>query len=198
MSEAGFRHNASFPKSPRAKTKELLVQEAGEELLVYNLGSDKAICLNHTAALVWQACDGESDVSQIAKKLEKELDSPVDEDVVWLALDQLGKEDLLLGNGLPGRFDGLSRREVFKKIGLAATVALPVISSIVAPTAAHAQTCVNPGGALPGQPGSSCFSSSTPQCQGICNNSCCSGSGTLSPPGGPCNLSVVGCTCTCN
>jgi hypothetical protein len=67
----------------------------------------------------------------------------VPEEVVWLALDQLKKENLLENGGeIPTKFSGMSRREVIRKVGLATAIALPVIAGLVAPTAAQAQSII--------------------------------------------------------
>ena len=49
---------------PRARQDELVVEELSDETLVYDLKRHKANCLNRTAALVWQDCDGQTSVSQ--------------------------------------------------------------------------------------------------------------------------------------
>ncbi|HXG65035.1 MAG TPA: PqqD family protein [Blastocatellia bacterium] len=124
---------------PHARKEGLIVQELADEVLVYDLERHKAHCLNRTAAWIWKQCDGQTTVGQIARRLEQETGRPVDEDVVWLGLEQLGKARLL-----PQRVtrDGnkVTRRDVMKKVGIAAAVGLPVITSIVAPTAAQAAT----------------------------------------------------------
>ncbi len=43
---------------PVARHKNLIVKELPDETLIYDLDSDKAHCLNQTAALVWKNCDG--------------------------------------------------------------------------------------------------------------------------------------------
>ena len=59
------------------------------------------------------------------------------EDLIWLAIDQLN-ENNLLAEEIKANFNGQTRREVIKKIGLAAVIALPIVASLVAPTAALA------------------------------------------------------------
>lgn len=128
---------------PLARKEDLVIQEVGGEILVYDLRTNKAICLNQTSALVWQNCDGKKDAMEIAKNIEKELGSNVSEDFVWFALKQLDKEKLVENdNSFESKFKGLSRREVIKKIGLASMIALPIVSSLVAPSAAMAQSAV--------------------------------------------------------
>jgi hypothetical protein len=150
---------------PEARRHGLVVQELSGEVLVYDRERDKAHCLNSTAALVWQYCDGKTPVSQIARAIEAEINAPVDEDIIWLGVEQLSKTHLLSERAtLPTHKTGLSRREVMKRIGLAAAVALPVVTSILAPTAAQAANCLPSGGAC---------TTSAQCCSGICNVTTC-------------------------
>ena len=130
------------PNNPMARQTGLVVQDMPDEVLVYDLDSNKAHCLNQSAAMVWKSCDGTNSVADIVRQ----FDGKVTEDFVWLAIDQLG-ENGLLANEIPPRFKGQSRRQVLKTIGLASMVALPVIASIVAPSNALGAVncrCVGP------------------------------------------------------
>jgi hypothetical protein len=131
---------------PLARTDALVVKELQGEVLVYDLKRDKAHCLNPTAAAVWKRCDGKLQVGEMARLLESEFSAPVDVEVVRLALRQLDKFHLLEERGIimPARH-GLSRREVVRRIGVAA-ILLPTIISISAPMA-QAQASCRPGGA---------------------------------------------------
>ena len=124
---------------PLGRKTDIVVQEMNGEVLIYDLKDNKAFCLNETSALVWQMCDGEKSVSAISNDLSKKLKSPINEDLIWLAIDQLKKENLIAnGEELPNNFEGMNRRDVIKKVGLASMIALPVISGLVAPTAINA------------------------------------------------------------
>lgn len=120
------------PNNPIARQNGLVVQEMPDEVLVYDLDTNKAHCLNGSAALVWKSCDGSNSVADIVKSFESNGGGKVTEDFVWLAIDQLNENNLLEGKVAP-RFAGQSRRQVLKTIGLASMVALPVIASLVAP-----------------------------------------------------------------
>jgi hypothetical protein len=131
---------------PQSKKQNLVEQELDGELLIYDLERDRALCLNQTSALVWQACDGKRTITEINDLLGKQLDTQTDEDIVWFALDQLSKEKLIEPPvGLHSKFGGMSRRQVIKKIGVGSMIALPVVAGLVAPTAIHAQTLLAPG-----------------------------------------------------
>lgn len=156
-------NNSQFPV---ARKSGLVVQEVPDEVLVYDLNTNKAHCLNQTAALVWKSCDGRNSVADIARIVQTEAGGKVTEDLVWLAIDQLS-ENALLEQELKADFAGKSRREVMKKIGLASMVAVPVIASLVAPqTALAAGSCTctqNSDCTAPGR--STC--PSTTSCNGV-------------------------------
>ncbi len=150
--------------APKARKENLVVQELDGEVLIYDLNTNKAVCLNETSVLVWQACDGIKDVSEIRDLLGKQLKSPVNDDFVWLALDQLKEENLIENTDeLETKFAGVSRREVIRKIGLGSMVALPIVASLIAPLAAHANSrCVT---------GGTCICDNTNGDIGICSTS---------------------------
>lgn len=150
----------SSENRPTARRTDLVERELDGELLIYDMLTAKAHCLNQTSALVYRLCDGNRSVSDIKESISRELKSPVPEDVIWLALDQLRRENLLAdSNKIAGGLKGLTRREVIKKIGLASVIALPLITSIVAPQAATAASCIPTGGACSlANPGACCSS----------------------------------------
>jgi hypothetical protein len=160
--------NSQFPT---ARKSGLVIQEVPNEVLVFDLESNKAHCLNDTAAMVWKSCDGKTSVPEIAKFIGKETGKNVQDDLVWLAIDQL-TENHLLENAIADRFKGETRREVIKKIGLASMIALPVVASLVAPQNALASL--------------SCVCTATAQCAtpplDVCGSpTCCNAAGLCAP-----------------
>lgn len=144
---------------PLARKDGLVINELPEEIVVYDRESHKAHCLNRTAALVWKRCDGRTHPARIARLVEQDLKTPVSEDLVWYALEQLAKDQLLTEKIVPRATTAaaakvpaarLSRRELVRRLGLAAVVALPLITTIVAPTPvqAAASNCVDCNGVL--------------------------------------------------
>ena len=149
---------------PTARKAGLVVQEVPDELLVYDLDTNKAHCLNQSAAMIWRSCDGNNTISEIARLVGAQAGGKVTEDFVWLAIDQLS-ENRLLEKEITVSFEGQSRREAIKKIGLASMVAVPIIASLVAPQSALAAAscaCVNPG---------ACITQTTCPSQSNCNGS---------------------------
>ena len=169
---------------PVGRKADIVIQEFDNEILIYDLTIHKAFSLNETSAIVWQACDGNKTVSEISRQISSRLNSPVTEDFVWLALDGLKKENLIENSReVPTPFEGLSRRAVIRKVGFASMIALPVISSLIAPTAAHAQSGL---GAI----GAACTLDAN------CVSDCCAG-GTCSAAGAIPRGSACTATCQC-
>ena len=127
--------------TPRARQNDLVIQDAANELVVYDKKTDKAYVLNPSAAAVWRACNGKRSVQEIADYLNQT--SPTDAQAVYYALGQL--QDLLEQPAhVPPSFAGMSRRDFLKRAGIVATAAaIPVVVKIVAPTPAHAQSALN-------------------------------------------------------
>jgi len=118
-----------------------LVQELESELLIYDLQTSKAFCLNETSAMVYQLCDGTKTIVEISDLMSRKLKTIVSEDFVRLALNELKKDNLLENSDeLKDFFAGMSRREMVKKVGFASVIALPIISSVIAPSAAMTQS----------------------------------------------------------
>ncbi len=188
---------------PLARAKDLVVQKSDNELLIYDLRRNKAIHLNETSAVVWELCDGKRSVSQISDEMSKRLRTLVSEELVWLAVLQFEK-DRLLENAeiIDGNTDRLSRRELIRKVGFSSVIALPLISSIVAPSAAMAQSACTPDN-------NPCPTVMPPNC---CSNNCVSGiccSGSLgnqspgttnceAPSASPCQLTETIICCSGN
>ena len=80
---------------PKTRTQNVVIQETSDEVLVYDLDKNKAVCLNETSAIIWKLCDGQKSVNEIADEVGKKLKSKVNKDLVLLALDQLKNEGLL-------------------------------------------------------------------------------------------------------
>lgn len=149
---------------PQARKEDLVVRELAGEILVFDKERQKAHCLNQTAAMVWRHCDGRTSVEEIGRQLAKEmLNEVVDERVVWYALAQFKRDHLLeeieVPAGMLGAKTGLNRRTAIRALGLTAIVAVPVVTSMIAPTAAQAATCRAPATAC---------TTSTQCCSGVC------------------------------
>jgi hypothetical protein len=170
--------NRQTQTMPLARRDKLIVSHVADETLVYDRRSSKAHCLNKTAALVWQHCDGRTSVAEITRLLAAECRAPVDEQVVWLALEQLQQSRLLQQpTPRPAGLPRPSRREMMRLSAKVAVVVLPLIVSVVAPTAVAAASAIDP---------SICSQRRQPNCGG----DRCRGGGTCQGAG-----SLLQCQC---
>ena len=136
--------------NPFARSSEIVVQETKDEVLIYDLKRNKAVCLNDTSARIWRMCDGKNTPSDIAKKMSNHFGETINEDFVLLGLNDLAEEGLLDESYVSdSNFAGPSRRGMIRKIGFASVIALPMISSLIAPKASMAQSGA-PAGPLAG------------------------------------------------
>jgi len=138
---------------PLARSTGLIVDNIGDELLVYDSLSNRAHSLNSVGSAVWQACDGTRAPEEIAAHTGLDLAA------VELALDTLEDIELISDH----QRTGISRRTALRRITVGAAglaVALPVIRSITAPSAAMAAyvACVEDG--IPCSANSDCCSTS--------------------------------------
>lgn len=127
---------------PRARL-DCLTREFGDEVLVYDRERNVGHCLNATAAATWKLCDGKKSTSELAKILTRQLSAPVDASVVQLAVEELSRARLLVEPEKPIR--RTSRRDAIRAIGIAGAIALPLVTSLVAPTPARAASCLANG-----------------------------------------------------
>ena len=115
------------------------MQVIGEETLLYDEIHHQAWCLNKTSACIWRLCDGRTTVNEIAIAAASELNAPVTEEIVLLTLAELREKNLLEPETATLLPDSVTRREMMSRAGVAAAALLPVIASILAPSA-HAQS----------------------------------------------------------
>jgi hypothetical protein len=149
-----------------SRTEGLVVTRAGEELLVYDLDRHRAHCLNRAAEIVWGECNGVRTIEEIAERVGKEMHETVNGEWVTFALKQLEEADLLAARrGFGENLKGISRREMVRRLRfLGAVAAVPLVASILAPTAQAAGSCKGPGAAC---------TASVQCCTGVCNVTVC-------------------------
>ena len=122
---------AEFPKQ---RVDDLVVTRTQGDMLVYDERSKGLHTLNAEMATVWEACDGNRSVSQIA------VLTGLDQSLVDHALGKLSHADLLV-RSLPSSGESQSRRRLLKKAAVGVGVAVPTIISITAPAAASIPSC---------------------------------------------------------
>ncbi len=122
---------------PRARSTGLVVRELDREILVFDRQQDKAFCLNEIAGQVWQLSDGRTSVAYMVHLIRDSNGAAVNENTVNAAIKQLDK-DGLLDNAADRVDDVMSRRDLMRRTGVAAAVALPMITAISLPTTGFA------------------------------------------------------------
>ena len=126
-----------------------------DEILVYDLRTHVATCLNASAALIWDLCDGHRSIGDIVNELGS---AQVTEHHVVDTLDQLREKDLLEGDATLAVYRDAaptSRRSFLGHVGqaAAASLVLPAVMSAHVPAAAQVvppfEDCGNPAACNP-------------------------------------------------
>jgi hypothetical protein len=132
---------------PEARRTNLVCQDVGDEVLIYDQDQHRVHRLNRSAGLVWKRCDGQTSVSELAALLHRELDLPLDDELVMLALHRL-EEAGLLKTGAIKSMDSkrVTRRQLSRRLALSGArwLLIPAIVTLSAPTIASAQSGSKP------------------------------------------------------
>ena len=140
---------------PERRKKGLIIQSVDDETIILDKQRNKAHCLNATASLVWQHCDGKSSLAQLAATVEAALGSPFSDEDVLDAIANLQRARLLEPSVEVVRRE---RRRMVRKLATAGLAA--IVTSIVVPTPAMAAT---------GLPTGACCIASAQCASGNCN-----------------------------
>ncbi len=132
-------------KPRRVPIERFRLQTVETETLIYDERSHKAWCLNQSSACIWRLCDGAHTIPHIALKASAELDAPVTEEIVLLALKELRAKQLLDEDSISMLPPGLTRRQLMSRIGLSAAAILPAIAALTVP---RADAQGGPGGSV--------------------------------------------------
>jgi Coenzyme PQQ synthesis protein D (PqqD) len=139
-----------IPENPKARAENLLIEDVSGELLILDVSTNRAHCLNESAAAIWRHCDGTRSVNSLASHLFPEL-APADaQRLVSLGVERLRRRRLLETSAAGAPKLDMTKRQLLKKVAILATaagVAAPLVTSILTPTAAHAFSCLPSGSA---------------------------------------------------
>jgi hypothetical protein len=128
------------------RKRKVIAQDLAGETLIYDPVAHRAHCLNTTASAVWKCCDGKTTIGEMPGRLRKEFSVEADEVLVQSALAQLSRKRLVeCEPAQPAPVRLPSRREAARRLSLGAAAAIPMVTSIVVPTPAMAQSGHNPG-----------------------------------------------------
>jgi hypothetical protein len=123
--------------TPIARSEDILVEPLDEEALIYDLRTHEATCLNASAALIRNSCDGQRTIEDIVDAVGN---AEVTEHHVADILDQLRDKNLLEVDATlaADRVQAPTSRRSFLGHAAAASLVLPAVMSTIIPTAAEA------------------------------------------------------------
>lgn len=177
---------------PIARSENIVVQDLPNETLICDLNSNRVFCLNETASEVWKLCNGKNKPADISRKLSKIFDANITDDLVWVTLDKLANLELLSEKIDVHPYSNFeTRRSAIKRIGLTSMIALPLVSVIIAPTSATAQSGLSCPSGTPNPAGCPCAAPTD------CSSGCCLENFPNSPICGAV-FGQQGCFCTDN
>lgn len=133
--------------NPIARRADVIVEDVGSDVFVYDRLTDKAHSLSGAAGFVYRNADGSHSVQELTERLGSELEMEPDARVIEAALWQLEQANLL--EAAPEDGDGkrrMNRRQAVQRFG--AALAMAAVTSIAVPTPAMARS----GGGLGGGP----------------------------------------------
>ncbi len=146
---------------PLARKDRLVIRELTDEVLIYDLARNQALCLNGAAGAVWKLSDGQTSLRRIAERISQQLGATIEEETVWAAVEQLGRDHLLeYCVAKPKGSAPITRREQLRSLGKAAAIAGPMVAALAIPKSAAAASCI--------EQGRLCTPGSTPCCKGVC------------------------------
>jgi hypothetical protein len=138
---------------PLARTEGLLTEQVDDELLVFDAEHKLACRLNASAALVWRSCDGTRSLSDLVAIVAEEFGEVADEDQVVIALDSLVKHGLIESGYEPREAAAtrITRRRFMRRVGAVslASFSVPLVSSMMIPSAAAAASAHSTSGITP-------------------------------------------------
>lgn len=173
----------SVAAKPQARP-ELLLSETSDECLVYDFRDHEAHCMNAAAYAIFRQLDGRSTLAEIRVKASRAFGAELAEPAVRTAIAELEAAGLLVARRIAPRAVDHRRRRALARLAATAgaSLALPALWSIVAPTSAEAAStvmCVSVGactmtGDCCGTPGGAAMT-----CQGTMCGSNGAGSGCM-------------------
>lgn len=125
---------------PLARHDGLIKEELPDEVLVYDLGSHEAHCLNRIAAAVWRRCNGRTSVAELSRAVSDEFGVAVPEEAIRYAIKRLNESGLMYSAGTPATDRRMSRRALLGMLTKAGTVGIlmPLVITIAAGSPAYA------------------------------------------------------------
>jgi len=135
---------------PLARPEQFIIEEVGNDVIVYDRTIKKAHSLNPSVAWIWRQCDGKTDIDELSARFERHFNTTDGADFVLAGLEQLKTAGLLEieGDSLSSEIGPMiSRRSALG----AGSAIFPLIATVLVPSAAAAKSAGPPPG--PPKPG---------------------------------------------
>lgn len=124
---------------PLARPEQFIIEEVGNDVIVYDRVTKKAHSLNPSVAWIWRQCDGKTDIDQLSERFERQFQTTDGSDFVLAGLEQLKTAGLVETAG--ESFSPEIGPMISRRSALATGSALfPLIATVLIPTAAAAKS----------------------------------------------------------
>ena len=124
---------------PFARTDQFIIEEVGNDVVVYDRTTKKAHSLNPSVAWIWRQCDGKTDTDQLSAGFERQFNTTDGADFVLAGLEQLKTAGLLEIE--PDSLSPEIGPMISRRSALAAGSALfPLVATVLVPSAAAAKS----------------------------------------------------------
>lgn len=130
--------------NPTARKSDLTVENLPAETIIYDHKSHQAHCLSPIASAVWACCDGASSPAQIQRSAAERLGQPLTPTLVQNAVAELDKAGLLERDPHVRPRSRSAAPRMSRRLSVRVALALPLVTSILIPPAAVAQSAVRP------------------------------------------------------
>jgi hypothetical protein len=167
---------STYRPHARRNKDDVIIDNVGDEVIIYDLKNQHCYALNSMSATIWDLCDGQTTLPEMALVL-KQANNLSDEEatvVIDASLEQLIESELLVDDfsHMVQSEASADRRTLLKKLG--GLISLPAISSIVmqpalAQISVNCLVCIG----VVCQPGSErCYNPSNGKCQCVAVPGC--------------------------
>src|SRR5215208_2376908 len=96
-----------------ARTEDQIVEELGDELLIYDERTDVAHCLTDVAAVVWRACAQGASLAELTQQVVGRDAGTDAAAIAAVAVEELRDKNLIEVRGLEGR--GITRQQALRR-----------------------------------------------------------------------------------
>jgi hypothetical protein len=127
---------------PRARQSNLFSEEIHGECVIYDNRNKKAHHLNPTMSWVWSHCDGSRTIDELVAALHSDTGCDDARSLITSGLRQLMEANLLEPESVDRTALGVQRSTVSRRTAVVTgvSIAVPMMTSILAPTPAAAKS----------------------------------------------------------